>query len=265
MSDVRYVNPQAMDRLFQLRQAGLLRWRAFGVGATIATYMRKGQPCYASRAAIAHRAGMSIRHVSEAIGELESAGFMTTERRHGKLNEYRLSSTETVPTAPKPLVPEPSRDPYQNRPDTGTRTVPRKKEERRNQEPRASRSGESGNPNGGHVWRMWVDVNREAGRRDPVTVAKDTAAAKNLSKLVVNGEMTTDELRAAMTAYVNNGDQWLANQGHPLSMLPGRLNAYLNGPTDPRVAEAEAAHRRASDWYVQSGIEEAIAAQEAQK
>jgi hypothetical protein len=86
-----------------------------------------------------------------------------------------------------------------------------------------------------NLWGMWIDCHREIGMKDPARIGKDLNASKPLSQLVTNGDCTVEELKAAMILYLKDGDSFISRSGHPLSLLPGKINSYL----DP-------AHRRAS-------------------
>ena len=263
MKDVRFVNVEAIGRLLSLRQAHRITWRSVGVGVVLATFMDRSGVCRPSRTTIAARAHLSVRNVSVAITQLAAAGFVEIVRQEGKANRYRLTRVDS-----------------DTRDDTdtgvGTDTTPgphggdgslvgsdTQKEPRRNQEPkRASRKGKKSDPNGGHVWGLWVQVNRDAGRRDPVTHGKDTSAAKTLAGMITRGEFTIDELRDAMAAYLSKGEKFLVENGHALSFLPRKLNRYLNGPpVDPEVAAAEALSDEASLGYRDRGTEDRLAAE----
>jgi hypothetical protein len=102
--------------------------------------------------------------------------------------------------------------------------------------------GEPETVNGGTVWAAWVDVNRAAGNPDPVPDGPDTRAAKGLAGHVQGGQLTLDELRGLLGAFLADGDAFLAKQGHALRLLPGRVNAYRNAGAG---AGAEDAHRAA--------------------
>ena len=234
------------------------------VGALASFFSRKKKTdrlsgCPGNKALL-ERSGLKREQtLSRAIAGLIDKGLIERQRRFHKSAIYWWAEQDPTPSVEStPCVDSTPNRGQPNEKCGHTRGVPIEGD----QLPRASRSGESDTPNGGHVWGLWLAANRDAGRRDPVTVGKDTAAAKNLSKMVRDGELTLDELRSALEAYLGNGDDWFGKQGHPLSMLPGRLNAYLNGPPmSPEEAAAEARFVEASLRYRDSGIEERLAAE----
>jgi hypothetical protein len=84
----------------------------------------------------------------------------------------------------------------------------------------SSRSREK--PASVNAWKLWVDAHRDVNLPDPVTIGKDLAAGKALAKAIPDA----GELRELMDTYLADEDQWLMKQGHPLSILPSRINAY---------------------------------------
>lgn len=76
-----------------------------------------------------------------------------------------------------------------------------------------------------NVWAWWVDANRTAGRKDPTPVGPDTAASKAISKL----GFEEAEVKRLLAAYLGDADPFVVKQGHPLRLLPGRIDSYRNG------------------------------------
>jgi len=72
---------------------------------------------------------------------------------------------------------------------------------------------------------IWIDVNREFGRADPLPVQKDTAASKIISKLL-NGN--SEKIAEVFRRYLEDNDKFLLSNGHGLSFLQSRINKYLN-------------------------------------
>jgi hypothetical protein len=82
---------------------------------------------------------------------------------------------------------------------------------------------------GAQVWASWIEVNRAAGRADPVKVGPDLAAAAALAEI-----LPADQAERVLRAYLADTDPWLVKQGHPLRLVQQRINAYL----DARAAAA---------------------------
>ena len=75
-----------------------------------------------------------------------------------------------------------------------------------------------------NAWGAWIDINRENGRKDPVPVGPDTQAGKQLAANIAD----ISELKQIYRNYLDDRDPWLSKQGHPLRLLPGRVNKYAN-------------------------------------
>jgi len=123
-------------------------------------------------------------------------------------------------------------------------------------------------PDGGDVWRWWLEANESAGRTRPTRHSSNTSAGKSLSALVRAGDLTEDELKACMAAFLEDTDKFLISNGHALRFLPGRLDAYRNKPPSPIDQKAERIERERDEScraYADSGIEERIAREAAQK
>lgn len=76
-------------------------------------------------------------------------------------------------------------------------------------------------------WAIWIDVNRELGRKDPSAFGPETSAAKNIMKALKDDPGKTADV---MRAYLRDRDSFLITNGHSLSLLPKRLAKYLNSP-----------------------------------
>ena len=76
-----------------------------------------------------------------------------------------------------------------------------------------------------NAWKIWIDVNRDEGREDPPPVGKDLRAGETIGILLKGDE---DKLDDVFTCYLQDKDNFLVNNGHGLSLLPGRINKYLN-------------------------------------
>lgn len=75
-----------------------------------------------------------------------------------------------------------------------------------------------------NAWAIWVDINREYDRADPVAVSPDLSAGKNIAKAIGNEDKIADIMRC----YLEDKETFLVNNGHSLRMLSGRINKYVN-------------------------------------
>lgn len=127
-----------------------------------------------------------------------------------------------------------------------------------------SKAAPAGN-NGGKVWAAWVDANRAAGNPDPIPAGPDTQAAKLLAK-----SLDADEVEDVLDAYLADPDPWLADKGHALRHLAGKVGKYRNSPsggssdyslTDEQIAAIQKTERdirakaAAGDEAMQSALE----------
>ena len=77
-----------------------------------------------------------------------------------------------------------------------------------------------------NIWAEWCDANRRAGRAYPLSVPKNLGAAREIGKAI-----TDVGARAELfDRYLADKDRYLAAQGWPLCLLPGRAEAYRNAP-----------------------------------
>ncbi len=80
-----------------------------------------------------------------------------------------------------------------------------------------------------NAWAIWIDVNREFGRKDPFVSGKDTRAAKNILTQIKDPEKYADILRQFLT----DDDKFLMQNGHSISFLTSKINKYLNKQYQP--------------------------------
>ena len=73
-----------------------------------------------------------------------------------------------------------------------------------------------------------MDLNRERKRKDPVRLGADLKAAKDLATAI-----PPEKLNRILGKFLDDDENFLAKQGHPLRLLPNRINAYLNPVPDP--------------------------------
>ena len=77
-----------------------------------------------------------------------------------------------------------------------------------------------------NIWAEWCDANRRAGRAYPLSVPKNLGAAREIGKAI-----TDVGARAELfDKYLADTDRFIAGQGWPLCLLPGRAEAYRNAP-----------------------------------
>lgn len=108
-------------------------------------------------------------------------------------------------------------------------------------------SGNAVNP-----WALWVEVNREFRRKDPVAKGPDLRAAKELGELVGKQIESTEHLRQIMVAFLSEQNSWLNDRGYALQFLVRDINKYLNMVQPGQGSEMVEAYHK----YKESGIEE---------
>jgi len=205
---------------------------------------------------LANGAGIDRRTLWRVLGELEQAGIVKIERGSKKdsktqKNCYHLLDLPGTPDAPgridKPGTPD---APIPGTSDAQNQGHPMSLHKNKGKERTHAAV------NGGRVWGLWIDCNREAGRRDPVKAKADLGAGKNLASMIQGGELSEAELRECMAAYLADQDPWLAKPGHPLRLLSGRLNGYLNSggtPMTPEQVKASLRMRETEDRLAREG------------
>ena len=104
-------------------------------------------------------------------------------------------------------------------------------------------------------WAIWVDINRQRNRVDPVPVGADTQAAKFLTDNI-DGIQTVKDI---MRLFLDDDDPFLQRSGHALRHITGRVNAYLN------LADQMFGGGDADDISDILAIEEQIAKREAEE
>ncbi len=104
-------------------------------------------------------------------------------------------------------------------------------------------------------WAIWVDINRERNRVDPIPAGPDTKAAKFLTDNIDGIQAVKDVMRL----FLDDGDPFLQRNGHALRHITGRVNAYLN------LADQMFGGGDADDISDILAIEEQIAKREAEE
>lgn len=92
-------------------------------------------------------------------------------------------------------------------------------------------------------WKVWVDVNRELERADPLAEGKALAAAKKLAEHIKD----EDELFNVMKAYLYDDNKFLIDNGHNLAFLPSKIAKYQNDAI--ALSEAERLEDAEIDAY----------------
>jgi len=235
MSNEPFVNPSAVSRLLELsRGENGLRPRALRVGIALSLFMGQEGNCWPSRSKLSSRTGLDGRAVTRALRDLEKCGFMSIVHRPGRSSTYTLTPGRNDPRLKQPSVEKTlgQTDLYTlGQIDPPERTIELTKEKitkRTRKKADSKKSGASTKKhNGGSVWVWWVDANRAAGRRDPVRSAPDLRAAKNISGMINNGELTEEKLKGAMEAYLAMTEPFIVKEGHALRFLAGKLPALF--------------------------------------
>ena len=92
MPEIKYSNPEVIDRLLQLRREHRISWRALGLGMVISSFADKDTgEAWPSRAMLSRITGIESREIPRVVCDLQNAGFMTIEKRSGCSNIYRLT------------------------------------------------------------------------------------------------------------------------------------------------------------------------------
>lgn len=93
------------------------------------------------------------------------------------------------------------------------------------------------------VWAWWIDTHRARGKADPVKNPADLGAVKTIQKM----ELADDDIKKILGYYLDDRDNFISNQGHPLRLLPTRINKYtakgidfMNGLSDKARANLAA-------------------------
>jgi len=230
-----------------LPQHLLVAWPRLSSGAkavavALACHMNGSGECWPSVEALRKLAGFAQRRsVENALRELrERKVISVTPRGHHRTNLYRWSdpnrnagSGSPDPNAGAP-GPERERGTEQyhehNTTPAPAREGPKRAdvgEEKKARPGRPSPNAPEGRrPN---VWTLWVEARRERGLREPIRDGPDLGAAKRLGGMVARGELTEDELRSVMRAYLADRDPFIARNGHGLRHLHGgRIARYLH-------------------------------------
>lgn len=140
-----------------------------------------------------------------------------TKELNRELNRESITaSPKSKPAKPKPSTPEMQLIEEMMREVGGTIE----------QQPPAEPKPAAKKRNG---WGTWIDANEEVGRKKPLEIGTETKASAVLAKAVPDN----DELYDIMIAYLLDQDKFIAAQGWPLKLLPGRVERYRNRPAVP--------------------------------
>ena len=73
-----------------------------------------------------------------------------------------------------------------------------------------------------NVWALWIDANRNIGRKAPANLGPDLGAAKQFK------QFAPSVIEKLFAEYLRDKDLFLVKQGWPLRLLPSRVNSYAN-------------------------------------
>jgi len=76
-----------------------------------------------------------------------------------------------------------------------------------------------------NIWGWWVVAHRLIGRPDPISTGPDLGAVKGIRDMGLPDE----KVKTIMRRYLRDSDNFIKAQGHPLRLLPGRVNRYQDG------------------------------------
>lgn len=107
-----------------------------------------------------------------------------------------------------------------------------------------------------NAWGIWIDVNREFKRSDPLRLPKDLSASKNILKSL-DGD--ADKYADVLRQFLNDRDKFLVNNGHGLSFLYSRINKYLNNsrPSVPDIDDPYENNPPSWQYYYELAMETA--------
>lgn len=208
---------------------------AVKVAVVLSRYANKAWVCRPAVATIAKDGGLSRRAVQVAFGELVAAQLLEID--HGgrgakHANTYRLRAKQSAPLVAKGeagcALKGAETDTIrakQGAPELSMEleTTPALSRSSKKRNDADSKKAEPKKPN---VWGEWIDSCRAAGRSDPLAVGPDLKAAKTIGAAIPDPH----ERKKIMSSYLRDSDGWLAKQGHPLRLLPGRAGAYRAKP-----------------------------------
>jgi hypothetical protein len=93
MNKRSYYSAPAIDALFELSREGRIKWRAFGLGVALASFMNGTTgKAWPTRGTLSEITGIEKSDISRVARELEQAGFMAAERRGGHSTLYCLAT-----------------------------------------------------------------------------------------------------------------------------------------------------------------------------
>jgi len=249
---------------------------AMKVAVALAAHMNEEGVCWPSRDRLSAASGVKDSHtIARSLKELERAGLLRISRGRGRTlyswlspvapstepgNEADAEEPDTeAPTSVNSSHPAPVacvkvshvstagcvKFSHQDVGSFHTQNInheqilsSRSRARRSDNEKTADRRDGTYGPSfdGASVWSAWAEARRKRGLREPVRDGPDLTAARRLAENLARGEMTPDELRWAMGAYLADRDPFIVSNGHALRHLNGgRIARYL----DERLKEEE--------------------------
>jgi hypothetical protein len=229
-SQIRFVQVDAVDRLFKLRQGpNPISLRCFGVGVALATFMNDKGQCYPSRKAIAERFGISSRAVTEEIGKLEKAGFMSVSRASGKVSKYSLTPDQSDRGVKTITTTSDSPDtPALNDPDTpdqsDTRKEPRKKSGKKRSATKTNGEAKSRDNPVNRIQDYFVEAYKAKFGGEP---SLNYARAGKAIKGWLDKGHTEEIITKAIDAFFTDDDDWLRTKaGWTWGTFQSRFDKY---------------------------------------
>lgn len=173
---------------------------------------------------VAERLHVSEKSAIRGLHELRVAHLLIVVEQggHGKPSRYRLATAQDVAQLPA-------------RGGKGMRTATRKSS---SSEPaackRQTKKGvQTASSQADAVWTAWSAANVGAGRHVPLRTNTDVASAGTIGEWVGGGQVTLEELRRLLGAFLADQESELLREGHPLHLLPERISRYVNRATEP--------------------------------
>jgi len=89
---IKFLNPEHVERLYELRREGKISWRCLGLGVALVSFInRESGTAWPARATLSNMTGIDIRDISRELHELEVVEFIEIQHQSGGSNVYRIS------------------------------------------------------------------------------------------------------------------------------------------------------------------------------
>lgn len=80
---------------------------------------------------------------------------------------------------------------------------------------------------GPNVYGWWIDAHDHLKRPRPTRSEKEVGAAKLIGKWMIEANVSEDDVKWAMLAYLEDDDDFVTRNGYTLSLLQPRIGGYL--------------------------------------